>query len=847
MRKAWIRRTIILGTFIVAIIFFSLFLNQGTTDMTVEMSKATLPIAEVLLDGQKVNEMHGYTAKMDLGTIRDSITPIGENRALSFVVEKFGQEISDVSFEVRSVDGERLIENTSVLNFEEDRDSIQATVYLKDLIDENTEYNFVLILKLAEGREIYYYTRIIQNGDVRVAEKLNFVKDFHIKTFDKKNVKELSKYLEPNSEGDNSSFGKVTIHSSLDQVSWGNMNIHEVFESTINICEIGNQTASISCDCIVNVKEGNISNYYKVREFYRIRYTSERIYLLAYDRTMNEIFTMEKDSFANNKIILGIQNDDTQMMESDGGNILAYENGGRVYSYNVSDNKLAKLYAFYDEDNFDKRSYYSQSNAKILNVEENGNVLFMIYGYMNRGIHEGEVGVEIYYYSSVLNTIEEQIFISYDKSPQILQNDIEKLSYINRSGMLFVFIDGTVYQVNILDQSYKAIVTGLSEETFHISDNNEMIVWQKDSQTQENRTLFLMNLNTEDTTTIEGNGTEYIKSIGFMNEDLIYGIADVKDLLRNQLGDVIFPMKRIVIQSESGSVLKDYEVDGVFITDGYIENNQITLNRIKKAEDGLSYEAIENDQITNNNKEDEGTNHIATAITDIYERIVQIELKNDINNKSVKFLTPKEVLYEGGRKIILQQEEETERFFVYAKGKIIDIYVDPASAIKNAYEETGTVIDNLGNEIYKRGEFSTRNQIMAIKEEEITEERNSMAVCLDTILKYQGISRNIEYMLQQEKSAYSILSENMKNADILNLTGCSMDVMLYYVNRDIPVLASLNDGSSVLIIGFNEQNTVLMDPSTGTIYKKGINDSKTMFEENGNRFITYITKGDIEE
>jgi len=53
------------------------------------------------------------------------------------------------------------------------------------------------------------------------------------------------------------------------------------------------------------------------------------------------------------------------------------------------------------------------------------------------------------------------------------------------------------------------------------------------------------------------------------------------------------------------------------------------------------------------------------------------------------------------------------------------------------------------------------------------------------------------------------------------------------------VLAVMQDGSAVLVIGFNEQNVVLMDPLTGTVYKKGMNDARGMFEENGNRFIAY--------
>ena len=56
---------------------------------------------------------------------------------------------------------------------------------------------------------------------------------------------------------------------------------------------------------------------------------------------------------------------------------LAFENAGRVYCYDVIENKLAQLHAFFDLKNFDVRTYYDRSEIKILDVEENGNVSFI--------------------------------------------------------------------------------------------------------------------------------------------------------------------------------------------------------------------------------------------------------------------------------------------------------------------------------------------------------------------------------------------------------------------------------------------------------------------------------------
>ena len=63
----------------------------------------------------------------------------------------------------------------------------------------------------------------------------------------------------------------------------------------------------------------------------------------------------------------------------------------------------------------------------------------------------------------------------------------------------------------------------------------------------------------------------------------------------------------------------------------------------------------------------------------------------------------------------------------------------------------------------------------------------------------------------------------------MDLSGCNLESVLYYVNKDIPVLAVAEDGSAVLVVGFNELNTVWMNPENGKVYKVGMNDSKSYF------------------
>ena len=846
MKKTGIRISVIIITFVIALIFFSKYYNQGTTDMTMDMSEPTLPVAYVSVDGHKINAMHGYIKDMDCSTIRDVVTPVGDDRNVSFIIDKYGSGILDMNVEVRSADGSRLIENTGILKYSDYSDHIDASIQLKDLIDENREYNLILRLNMLDGRQINYYTRIIQNEGAATKEKIDFVLDFCHKTFNKENIKELSTYMEPLADSDNTTLGSVGINNSMNQLTWGPLpNPKMVREPSVYVREIGDTMASVELRYLLSYERGGDTRYCNVTEYYRVRRTDTRFYLLSFSRNTNEIFVMNKEAVSLDRIDLGIQGEQPGMVESEGGEIIAFTNEGRLYSYNVTDNKLARLFAFFDEGTDDERARYRDSGIKILDVEENGNISFMVYGYMNRGIHEGRVGIDVYYYDSLLNTVEEQAFIPYDKSASILKCDMDSLSFLNAGGDLFIFVDGVIYKIipGLMDETI--IARNVNEDTFFASGSQNVIVWQEptDAAAEELFTeLSVMSLTRGETNVVKSRPGEYIRPIGFMDDDLIYGECNKDDIVHNQLGDVIFPMNRVIIQSESGEILKEYDEEGIYVTEGTIEGNQMTLYRaVKEGEEGTLVET-DDDQITSNVEVKEGKNVLTYAATEDYEKIAQIKVKNEMDIKSMKLLTPKEVLYEGGREIFLESSDTKDRFVVYGDGDIVGIYDKPAKAVEYAYSIRGTVMDMFGNEIYRRGEIVARNQIMAINERSVTDNKDSLTVCLDTMLGLMGVSRNTEYMLASGQSAYEILENNLNNAYILNLTGCVLDVTLYYANRDIPVLAYMNDGSALLIIGFNEQNIVVMDPNEGTIYKIGRKDARDLFEENGNRFLTFAPK-----
>lgn len=842
MKRGIIKAIVCVISFVLSILIISSVMNRGNSDITMEMSEASYPLVYVNYEGEHINCLHGYAQEMDVSFMRDTITPLGENRELSLYIDTFNTSITSIAYEVRSTDGTRLIESTQLYDYIVQTAGISADIQLKDLIDPDEEYELIILLSDVQGRQLRYYTRVVLRSDNHISEEIRFARNFHEKTFDRENADEIAQYLETNESGDNTTYSYVNIHSSFRQITWGDLTVEKITEPQLSITELFPQTARITISYYVNVLTETGERRCRVDEYYRLRYGIQRIYLLNYERTMTEVFEMDLEAFNNNKIDLGIRNADVEIAESEDGGAFAFVSANRLFCYNSNNNRFSQLFAFYTKDHEDERTFYNQNDIRVLSVDEAGNVQFAVYGYMNRGTHEGKMGVAVYLFNGVLNTIEEEAFIPYNRSFATLESDVERLMYLNSNEELFVYLGGSIFCINLNDNSYTVVAKDLAQESFKVSESGRIVVWPEGEDPDRSQNLNVMNLNTKVISTIDAGTGHYIRPLGFMEEDLIYGLVNQSDLFVDNAGSLVTPMFCINISSEpDNKISMQYQKDDIYIMNVILSDNQITMERARKTAEGV-YVATSADQIMSNTSELKHENTIDVAATKTLEKIVQIAAKSNIATRSLKFMTPKEVMYEGGHEVNLEYPESMhENYYVYGSGGILGVYAKESEAVNIAEQESGTVLNGYGDYVWIKANRNVSNQIMKITAAMQDENNSSLAVCLDTMLLAEGISRNSQYLLDQGATALSVLQDNMpEDCEILDLSGCSLDAVLYYVNRDIPVMAILNDRSAVLIIGFNELNTVIMDPATGTIYKKGINDSTDWFNSNGNQFITYI-------
>lgn len=846
MKLSVIKGAVWSAVFLISLVIFALLTNRGNMDMTAKMEDATLPLIYLDVEGREVNCLWGYKGEIQGKYVQQCITPLPIDRTLTFTVVENGTDTKKLEYELRSIDGQRLIENGAVENFKKDENKIFASLKFKDLLEEETEYMLILVLKPDDGEELRYYSKVLICENAYIAESIDFVLDFHYKTYDKENAAAITKYLESNSGADNSSFYNVNIHSSFEQVTWGSLAVKEEVAPTVTISEINEAITGYELDYVVSNTEDDTTNLYRVNEYFRVRHTDTRMYLLEYERRMEKIFVPTEGSYDSTKIILGIGDTNLELAESDDGKNLAFVLADRLFAFNINDEKMSLLFGFYNPDDLKVAELNNNHDIKILNMDETGNITFMVYGYMNRGVHEGNVGVAVYTYNSLSSVVSEQVYIPYGKSYEVLKNDIEKLSYINKNNKLYLSLEKAIYEINITEKSYDVLATELETGEYKISDTGRMVVWQDSVKNDYSaKKLYLMDLSTEEIMGIEAEKGECIKAIGFVGEDLVYGLSYEEDIVLNENDETLFYMHSILIQNETGDLLKQYSQEDIYIRQAVIEGDMIKMARATKIMDGETarFKDTTDDQIVSAKESSNGKNYVETGYSNLYKTFVRIVLNGKITPKDVHYAEPEQELYEGDKVLAVTYEDAGERFYVYNAKELLGIFEKEAEAVIYAVNHNAWVMNDYGSYVWRKEKRSTKNQIMAIKATAVTEDKNSLGVCLDTMLAFEGIMRNSSYLLEQGASVRDIISENLENAQVLELTGCTLDDVLYYINKDIPVMVRLGQKRAVLLTGFNDSEVVILDPDAGTLSKMKKKQAEKMFEEAGSYYITYVPMG----
>ena len=179
---------------------------------------------------------------------------------------------------------------------------------------------------------------------------------------------------------------------------------------------------------------------------------------------------------------------------------------------------------------------------------------------------------------------------------------------------------------------------------------------------------------------------------------------------------------------------------------------------------------------------------------------------------------------------------DTLKYYIYAYGSITSSFDNAGDAIQIADEQMGVVMDNQSHIIWERGGKFNSKTLSNINKTTTTKAGSSKKACVQMLLQAAQVTVNSSQL--KGTSLMDMLKKHLETP--VNLTGCTVDEVLYFVSNDKPVIAMKNNSQAVLITGYDLSYITIYDPSTGITSKMLLSSAESYFEAAGSIFVSYI-------
>lgn len=839
MNKKYVKPIVLTVVFLISVLVFSELTNKVNKDLTTTMAEASLPIMHFVCDDQVVNELHGYVQEMDMLSMRDGLMPVGKERGLHLEIMTYGNHVDKLSYEIRSIDGKRLLVEEDDADITVTQDKVDCDISLPSLFEDNQEYNMKFTLTMGE-REVYYYTRIVRTLDYYTDECLDFALTFHDYTFRDDAKDFIPTYMDP-ATGDATTLNYVDLTCTLRQITWADFTGVKLTEPVVSFKEVSASYNVITLNYVMtNVNENDEVEYYNVEEYYRLRYTPTRTYVLNFERRMNQVFRNENNFLLGTTgILLGIRDNNVEYLANDSGNCIAFVQEGELWGYDRAAHMLSQIFSFRGAEGINNRENWNQHDIQIIRVDEAGSVSFIVSGYMNRGVHEGQVGIGVYHYDGVSHTVEEEVFIPSNKSYELLQAELGELLYVNEQKVLYLTLNDNVYTIDMNTFTMNTLVENENEEGYAVSQSGRYLAWVKSNALYSSRVIHLEDLRTGLSYEIKAKEGCYVMPIDFIGEDFIYGVANIDDVKKNEWNDVIFPMCELKIMNtseEKQEIIKTYSSGENRIGTVTVDDRNIYIDLVVEKDGRLVVCGA--DTIMNREAEPANGVKLKKSITTLKQTQVAINMKEVKKTSSVQLITPKHILLEQPRVVDLEVESEGY-FYAYARGKVLLATKDVGKAIRCANENFGVVVDSDLRYVFKRARSTTQSALNNLTANEADANASSFVKALSIILSHEGVSIGVNNMVESGQTPIQILQTTFRNYMILEMEDCTVDETLYFVDQGTPVLARIGVDQAILLTGYTSNTIYYYDPASGTNKSADYATMQALIEVGGNYFIAY--------
>lgn len=809
--KYTIKILVLLGVFIASIYFFGSNMDEAMfgTIKTAQMKEAELPTISLVSDGVTVNKLYGYTSAIDMLSVRETLIAVESEQTLELLIEENKTDVRKLHYEVFDVTTKEEIAEGTINAFDKAEEKKKARIKISEKMETGKEYAVEVMLVDSESRRIYYYFRVKQYPDSQFAEKVEFIKTFSGWAREK-DTKAVIPFLESTYRGAGSTYAHVDIKDSFYMVCWGDLQPKLLTEPELTISEIYANIAVGTLDYMVELTTDTGVEQYYVEEKFRVTVTGTTRHLLNYERTMEAVFDESLASLSQNQLKLGITNNtEIELLTNSDASQLAFVRNKELWHYNMAENTLSKVFSYRKENEAKQGLSCDQYDVRILKLYENGDISFMVYGYMGKDEYEGKTGILLYRFHRGENRLEEQLYLPVSENYQKIKEELGGFSYMNEYDVFFFMAYHTIYSYNLITKELAVVTDNALEESVAFFHDSGYVAWQEEGYFS----IQLLNLESGERQVLTAAEDEFIRILGKINDNIICGYGLRSDCMVRGDSSMLYPAYEVKIFNENLEEKKTYRKDGYYVAEAEITPNSIRLLRVEKTEKG-GYAEVSDDYILNSTEEKKRPVVLDKRITELMFAEYYIDLPSTYEMKEIP--VPKPVPYtlisEDITVRIATLENEAEEYMVYSFGNIVAISDNCAEAIQlaNRADVVGTVINEEGMVIWERG----------IK-------YASASVTLDT-------TKLSEHATVEEFEAYA------DGSRILSLSGATLDEVLYFVFRGAPVYAMKSRTEAVIITGYSASNVMIYEPAKGKQRTLSLKEAEELFEGAGNIFMSYI-------
>lgn len=656
--------------------------------------KENVPRMSATYGKTSTGNIYGYTNALQENVERNTIVIIKPNRTTTFKVNENGDTIRSIKYEVKSTDDNRLVDHGKIKEMKGSGKNASFDFKANAIMEAGVEYRLKFVMTTDKHDVINYYARAIIAKSEFVDKQIAFAKRFSDRTFEETERSDLMNYLETDPKlQKNDNIGKVTINSSYTMLLWGTLAAEKTTKTKVAIKECTMKDTGPATTYTLNyqIKAKNaekVTEHYNVWETITVFSYAGKDYVTGYDREVNQIWEANKNNLGAAFIDLGIQNYDMiEHVESANKKYIAFAINGDVYAQNVENRKFFQIYKMGAKSSEE----LEMTKAKVVDIDNKGNVDYMIYGYSPAENHKGRNGISIMSYNIKSNSSKEQVFIPCKSTAELLDNQLKTLCHVG-DRTLYIMLDDTIYYANLKTQEWGKVVEHLGHDSYAVSDDGKYLAFNKYASHDNSRSIIILDLNTGKKRSIDANPGEKISVLGFSGQSMIYGSAKDSDAKKTDF----FPMYKLTIVDYALREQKSYSKPKVFIKKIEIKDGIINIERWKKGK------KIDDDQLLDNTEETAQVCTFSYYTDDIKMREEVLSFTNKLPiDKSTKILPLGKVEFTNEAEIEANLEKRKgDVFYVYGFGKLQSVEANKDDAINKAKRVYGLVLDKFGKKIW---------------------------------------------------------------------------------------------------------------------------------------------------